>query len=163
MRLWYCQLIGFKTGMHVHACSVTLVMSDSVTLWTVACQTLLSMGFSRQEYWRGLSCPPPGVFPDPEIEPRSPALAGRFFTSEPPGKSLKTGILQRKWWIFHNDKRMNVLRYNNIKCVNTIRIKRSYNKGKNREIKAIMTAENNLTEKHIIAKIFILMPSSGNS
>ena len=54
-----------------------------VTLWTVACQALLSMGFSRQEYWSVLSCPPPGDLPDPEIKPRSlmsPALAGRFFT-----------------------------------------------------------------------------------
>ena len=108
------------------ACLVTLVISDSVTLWTIACQASLSMGFSMQEYWSGLSYPPPGDLPDPEIEPRSPELAGRFFTSEPPGKSLKTGILQRKRWIFHNDKRMNELRrYNNIKCVYTIRVIRS--------------------------------------
>ena len=31
-------------------------------LWTVACQVSLSMGFSRQEYWTGLPCPPPGIF-----------------------------------------------------------------------------------------------------
>ena len=43
------------------------------------------MGFSRQEYWSGLPCPLPGGLPDPEIEHASPALAGRFFTSEPPG------------------------------------------------------------------------------
>ena len=50
----------------------------------------LSMGFSRQEYWSGLPCPPPGDLPDPVIKPASlmsPALAGRFFTTEPPGKS----------------------------------------------------------------------------
>ena len=39
------------------------------TLWTVACQAPLSMGFSRQEYWSGLPFPPPGDLPDPEIEP----------------------------------------------------------------------------------------------
>ena len=39
--------------IHVCECSVTSVMSDSVTLWTVACQAALSMGFSRQEYWSG--------------------------------------------------------------------------------------------------------------
>ena len=53
------------------------------TLWTVACHTPLSMGFSRQEYWSGLSCPLPGYLPDPDIEPMSltsPTLAGRFFT-----------------------------------------------------------------------------------
>ena len=42
------------------------------SLWTVACQASLSMGFSRQEYWNGLPCPPPGDLPDSEIKPRSP-------------------------------------------------------------------------------------------
>ena len=62
-----------------------------VTLWTVAHQAPQSMGFSRQEYWSGLSCPPPGDLPDPGIEPMSleyPELAGRFFTSAPPGKCV---------------------------------------------------------------------------
>ena len=44
------------------------------------------MGFSRQEYWSGLPCPPPGHLPDRRIEPGTPALAGRFFTAEPPAK-----------------------------------------------------------------------------
>ena len=55
-----------------------------VTLWTAACQTPLSVGFSRQERWSGLSCPPPGDLPDPGIELlsfTSPALAGGFFTT----------------------------------------------------------------------------------
>ena len=39
-----------------------------VTLWTVACQAPLSMGFSRQEYWRGLPCPSPGHLPNPGVE-----------------------------------------------------------------------------------------------
>ena len=56
------------------------------TVCTVACQASLSMGFSRQEYYRGLPFPSPGGRPDPGIEPASPALAGRFFTTEPPGK-----------------------------------------------------------------------------
>ena len=56
------------------------------TSWTVVHQTLLSMGFPRQEYWNGLPCPPPGDFPDPGIKLSSPALAGGFFTTEPPGK-----------------------------------------------------------------------------
>ena len=42
------------------------------TLWTVAHQAPLSMGFSRQEYWSGLPCPPPGDLPDPGAEPESP-------------------------------------------------------------------------------------------
>ena len=40
------------------------------------------MGFLRQEYWSGLPFPPPGALPDPGIEPASPILAGRFFTTE---------------------------------------------------------------------------------
>ena len=56
------------------------------TPWTVAYQTPLSMGFSRQEYWSGLPFPSPGDVPDPGIEPTCPALAGRFLTAEPPGK-----------------------------------------------------------------------------
>ena len=45
------------------------------TPWTVACQAPLSMGFSRQEYWRGLPCPPPGDLPKSGIEPASPAAS----------------------------------------------------------------------------------------
>ena len=54
-----------------------------VTLWALACQAPLSMGFSRQEYCSELLCPPPGDLPSPGIEPTSltsPALASRFFT-----------------------------------------------------------------------------------
>ena len=49
-------------------------MSDSVTLWTLARQAILSMGFFRQEYLNGLPFPPPGDLPDPRIKPVSPAL-----------------------------------------------------------------------------------------
>ena len=52
--------------------------------WTVAHQAPHSMGFSRQEYWSGLPCPPSGNLPDPGVEPAflmSLALAGRFFTT----------------------------------------------------------------------------------
>ena len=54
------------------------------TLWTVAHQAPLSIGFSRQEHWSGLLCPPPSDLPNPGIELVSltpPALAGRFFTT----------------------------------------------------------------------------------
>ena len=54
------------------------------TLWTVAHQAPLSLGFFRQEYWSGLPCPPPGHLPNLEIEPASlmsPALASGFFTT----------------------------------------------------------------------------------
>ena len=65
----------------------------TVTPLTVAHQAPLSMGFSRQDYWSGLPCPPLGYLSNPGIEPMSlvspvsPALAGGFFTTGPPGKS----------------------------------------------------------------------------
>ena len=62
-------------------------MSDSfATPWTVARQTPLSMGFSRQAYCSGLSFPSPGDLPDPGIEPGSPALQADSLLSESPGK-----------------------------------------------------------------------------
>ena len=74
-------------------CCCCLVAKSCLTLsvtQTVACQVPLSMGFPRQEYWSGLPFPSSGNLPDPGIEPMStasPALAGGFFTTEPPGKS----------------------------------------------------------------------------
>ena len=60
------------------------VVSDSVTPWSLARRAPLSMGFSRQEDWSGLPCPPPWYFPDAGIEPTPftfPALVGGFFTT----------------------------------------------------------------------------------
>ena len=64
------------------------------TLWTVARQAPLSMGFFRQEYWSGLPFPSPGHLPDPGIKPTSLALAGRFFIAELPRKPKPSGIVQ---------------------------------------------------------------------
>ena len=65
-------------------------MSDSLeNPWTIAHQVPLSIGFSRQEYWSGLPFPSPGDLPGPGIKPVSLALAGRFSTTEPPGKLLE--------------------------------------------------------------------------
>ena len=64
------------------------------TPWMVALQAPLPLGFSRQDYWSGLPCPPPGDLLGLGSEPASlgsPALPGRFFTIEPPGKP------NRKW------------------------------------------------------------------
>ena len=54
--------------------------------WTIAYQAPPSMDFTRQEYWRGLSFPPPGDLPDPGTEPGSLALRADALLSEPPGK-----------------------------------------------------------------------------
>ena len=50
-------------------------------------------GFSRQEYWGGLPCPPPGDLPNPGIEPRSPTLKGDSLPSEPPGYPKNAGVV----------------------------------------------------------------------
>ena len=69
---------GSATGLrhkawspHVQACVLSRIPLF-VTPWTTARQAPLSMGFSRQESWRGLPCPPPGNLPHPGIEPASP-------------------------------------------------------------------------------------------
>ena len=80
---WFSNFSIWKSQSE--SCSV---MSDPATLWTVAHQAPLSMGFSRQEYWSGLPFPSPGDLPDPGIEPRSPALHVDALTSEPPGKPI---------------------------------------------------------------------------
>ena len=75
-----------------------------VTPWTVAHHARLSMKFSRQEYWSGLPFPPSGNLLNPGIEPTSlvsPALAGRFFTIEPPGKpSIYFSMKYIYWFVF---------------------------------------------------------------
>ena len=67
-------------------CLVAKSVRLFVTLWAVALQAPVSMKFSRLVYWSGLPCPSPGDLPKPGIEPKSPALTGRFFITEPPGK-----------------------------------------------------------------------------
>ena len=61
-----------------------------VTPWSVAYQAPPSMGFSGQEYWSGLPFSSPGDFPDPGIEPGSPAFQADALTSEPPGKPKRS-------------------------------------------------------------------------
>ena len=63
----YARVCVLSRFSHVQLCA---------TLWTVAHQAPLSMGFSRQEYWIGLPFPSSGDLPNPGIEPRSPALQG---------------------------------------------------------------------------------------
>ena len=70
--------------MPCHECVLSRVRLFA-TLWTVARQAPLSMGFPRQEYWGGIPFPSPGDLPDPGIELTAPALAGRFFTTKLPG------------------------------------------------------------------------------
>ena len=65
--------LPWSDGTRCHNLSC-LVVSNSATPWTVACQALLSMEFPRQKYWSGFPFPSPGDLHNPRIEPRSPAL-----------------------------------------------------------------------------------------
>ena len=102
--------------MCVHLISCVLVFAIP---WTVACQALLSMEFSRQEYWSGLPFPTPGDVPNPGIKPTSftsPALSGRFFflTTVPPGN------LQRRCGMYiQRNSTQPQKRTNNAICSNT--------------------------------------------
>ena len=84
--------------MHIYIYLVTKSCPSLATNpMTVAHQTPLSVGFSRQEYWRGDPVPPPGNLPVPGIEPRSPILQADSLPSEPPGKpKLLNTLLKMK-------------------------------------------------------------------
>ena len=68
-------------------------MSHSANGWSAAHQATLSTIFSRQEYWSGLLCPPPGDLPNLGMEPKSPALQADSLSPEPPGKLQGRGGL----------------------------------------------------------------------
>ena len=84
-----------SSDFHPLALICALSCSVMVTPRTVAHQAPLSMEFPKQEYRSRLPFPPPRDLPDPGIKPVSPALAGRFITTVPPGKlrNMEVGIL----------------------------------------------------------------------
>ena len=89
---------SYVSCLNESVCAKSLVRLVAM-LWTVASQSPLSMGFSRQEYWSGLPCPPPRHLPDPELEsacPVSLALQMDSLPTEPPGKPLRMtgGVLK---------------------------------------------------------------------
>ena len=73
--MWCSQWVSWEYKTERESGSYSVV-SDSATLWTIAHQAPLSLGFPRQEYWSGLPFLSPGDLPNPGIEPVSPALAG---------------------------------------------------------------------------------------
>ena len=79
----YCIFPRCLYGMHTQLLRFVHLFATSCA---VAYQAPLSMGFPRQEYWSQLPFLLPGNLPDPGIEPESPELAGRFFTTESSGK-----------------------------------------------------------------------------
>ena len=88
-----CVCVCARTRLHAQSLSHVQLFTNP---WTVAHQAPRSMEFSRQGYWSGLPFPSPRDLPNPGIEPVSPvcpALASRFFTTEPPRKPLMENIL----------------------------------------------------------------------
>ena len=85
-----------------YCCSCSVAQSCLTLCKPMVCSrpAYLSMGFPRQEYWSGLPFLPAGDLPNPGIQPRSPALAGRFHTTEPPRKPRKVPghVLLQGFW-----------------------------------------------------------------
>jgi len=73
-----CAAATVQSLSHVQLCAI---------LWAA-----LSVGFSRQEYWSGLPCPPPGDLPDPGVEPRSPALQGDYLLLSHQGRPSRSCV-----------------------------------------------------------------------
>ena len=94
---------GFKKGIRNVNLTIGKVKVKSlscvrlfVTLWTVAQQAPVLMELSRQEYWSGLTCSPPGELPNPGIKPKplmSPLLAAAFFTTSATWEALSVSHL----------------------------------------------------------------------
>ena len=88
------QLTHTHTQTHIYVCVCATLLSHVqlfATLWTLACQAPLSVGFSRQEYWSRLPYLPLGDLPNAGIEPRSPTLQADSLPAEPPEKPENTG------------------------------------------------------------------------
>ena len=84
LMLEHHQGYGYQASVLCLVAQLCLILCGT---WAVAHQDPLSMGFSRQEYWSGLPCPPPGDLPNPGIKPRFPTLQGDSLPSELPGKA----------------------------------------------------------------------------
>ena len=95
--------------------SQSVVLDSFATPWTVARQAPLSMGFSGQDYWSGLPCPPPGYLLDSGIKPGSSALQADSLLFEPPGKLSiwKAGHYQRQESVYRKLIKKNLIGWPN--------------------------------------------------
>ena len=100
-------------SVNVHECYIASVMSDSfATLWNVAHQVPLSMGFSRQKNWSGLPCPSPADLPNLGIEHMSltsPAVSGGFFTTSTTWEALRSVNIYIHTWNIHTLNSFHIL------------------------------------------------------
>ena len=94
---WWATVHGATESNTTEWLSLSFTSAHSTS--TVDCQAPLSMGFPRQEYWTGLPFLSPGDLPNPGIEPSSPALADRFFTTEPLRKThfIDTKLITKQY------------------------------------------------------------------
>ena len=91
MCVYVCVCVCMRVHTRIYTKSLQLCPTFCDPIYYGAVRSPLPMGFSRQEYWSGLPCPPPMYLPDPGIEPtsiRSPALAGGFFTTSTTWEAL---------------------------------------------------------------------------
>ena len=103
----------------MHAKSFQLCLTLCATLWTIVHQVALSIGFSRQEYWSGLSCLPPGDLPNPGVKPESlmiPALAGGFFTTSTTWEAPRHSNSQFIHSVVSNSLRPHRLQHTRLPC-----------------------------------------------
>ena len=96
--------IAFNWHVSQSVCVSHSVVSDSLQPHGLQPTRLLCLEFSRQEYWRGQSFPFPADLPDPEIQPRTPALQADSLPSEPPGKppSIQDSSLDISCCCYHD-------------------------------------------------------------
>ena len=93
--------IGCMNYLYMLFCFIRIWLF--VNPWTIACQAPLSVGLSRQEYWSGLPFSTPADFPDPRIEPESPALASGFFTTSTTGEAH--GVPREMLYLLQKDRK----------------------------------------------------------
>ena len=123
---------------HAQLCRVLCVRSRSVVSDSLRSHGLqptglpCPWGYSRQECWSGLPCPPPGDFPDPGVEPRSPALQADSLPAEPPGKPKNIGVgslylvqgifptQKSNWGLWHCRQILYQLSYQGRPCIASI-------------------------------------------
>ena len=103
VKCWVLRAFRKKNTCYLRASQSLSCAQLFVNPWTVACQTPLSMGFCRQEYWSGLPFPSPGGLPNPWTKHmflKPPELGGRFFTTSTTCTVYGKYTLGRSNWIF---------------------------------------------------------------
>ena len=117
---WFLGRNGTKVPyqkQQIVLCSIIWLLA---MLWTVAHRSPLSLGFPRQEYWTELPFHTPGDLPDPETElmfPESLALAGGYFTTEPPGEEVTPPFCWCHWSVFTNSILLEYIHNHLFACV----------------------------------------------